>query len=333
MRKPRTRLSFRWVRLGWLLALTLVGSSCRPPETASLRIGINDWPGYEFLYLAQAKGYFEAEGLNVRLVEFNSLADAARAFERGQVDGLGCTLVEMLVARARSPRDPVAVYTCDYSSGADVILAQPEFPELKQLHGKRVGVELGSLGAFLLARALESAGLRIEDLQIVSSDQVTMEDAFRKRELDAVVTYPPFSVRLGTTPGIHTLFRSSAIPGEIVDVLALERSVIQNQPRAARALVRGFARAQEFYAAQPEDAAVIMGARERLGGPEFHAALTTGISLVPRTNQAEYLAPGRRLEQTAHRIEQTLRATRQLPGAIRTNTPLATEELVPASLP
>ena len=70
-----------------LLAITLFSSGCRK-ELPVIRVGMNLWPGYEFLYLAKEKGYFLEEGINLQLYDFVSLSDSRRAFERGQIDVL-----------------------------------------------------------------------------------------------------------------------------------------------------------------------------------------------------------------------------------------------------
>ena len=57
-----------------------------------IRIGINAWPGNEFLFLAQEKGFFAAQGVDVRLIEYSSLGDVRRAFDRGQIDGMTGTI-------------------------------------------------------------------------------------------------------------------------------------------------------------------------------------------------------------------------------------------------
>lgn len=70
-----------------------------------LRVGINPAPGYELIFLAEEKGFFRDEGLAVRLVEFTCLADCRRAFERGQVDVIGSSVVTVPVEReAYSPK-------------------------------------------------------------------------------------------------------------------------------------------------------------------------------------------------------------------------------------
>ena len=84
-------------RVRWLVVAVLsLGVGCSPEKPTTLRVGINPWPGYEFLYLAQEKGFYRDAGLDVRLVEFSSLADTRRAYERGQINAIGTTVIEVL---------------------------------------------------------------------------------------------------------------------------------------------------------------------------------------------------------------------------------------------
>lgn len=57
---------------------------CSPHRAGTLRVGLNSWPGYEFLYLAQEKGYFREEEVDVRIVEFMSLSDARAPTNAGR---------------------------------------------------------------------------------------------------------------------------------------------------------------------------------------------------------------------------------------------------------
>src|SRR2546428_513143 len=78
-RRARRRLGFA-VR-GLLCAAVLAG--CMAHRPAPLRIGMTPWPGNPFLYLAAAKGFFAAEGVQVQLVESGSLRDLRRAPRAG----------------------------------------------------------------------------------------------------------------------------------------------------------------------------------------------------------------------------------------------------------
>lgn len=84
-----------------------------------LRVGINPAPGYELIFLAEEKGFFREEGLEVRLVEFTCLADCRRAFERGQVDVVGTTAVQVPVGRESGRYSPKIVDVSDGAGGAD----------------------------------------------------------------------------------------------------------------------------------------------------------------------------------------------------------------------
>jgi NitT/TauT family transport system substrate-binding protein len=305
--------AFGWIR-PWLVSVLLMTAllGCSQKSAEPLRIGINPWPGYEFLYLAQEKGFFADENLPVRIVEFNSLADGLHAYERGQLDGWGCTMIELLIARSESPRKPQVVYIADYSDGADVILAKQEIADLTALKGKRVGLEQGSLGVFMLARALESVGMTLNDVITVSMDQMSGEAEMAQGTLDALVTYPPFSVRLTATDKFKAVFDSSQIKGEIVDVIAIHDEVIATRSDDVKKLTRAFRRAQAYALEHPDEAYGLMARREGISAEEFKVAITEGIHLPTYEEQRPMLARDSALVKALIRAEKVLVDTKQI---------------------
>ena len=287
------------------------------PEKPALRVGINPWPGYEFLYLAQEKGFYREEGLEVRLVEFNSLSDARRAYERGQINVLASTVIEVLQARDNSPRSPQIVQVVDYSNGADVILARPGLTNGVSLRGARIGLELASLGVYVLARGLERSGLSLADVKMVPVNQLSMEDGYRKGELDAVVIYPPASTKLLRDTKANTVFTSAEIPGEVIDVIAVEAELNTQRPGDVARLLRAYHRAIAYTRQNPADAYRIMAEREGLTPEEFRAALTGGIRLLSESDQADYLRPGGKLATVIDRSDRILRQSGQIKGPDR----------------
>lgn len=287
---------------------------CSPKSSPALRVGINAWPGLEFLYLAQEKGFYRAEGVEVRLVEFASLSDCRRAYERGQIDAMGTTVVEVLQARDQSARSPQVVQVVDYSAGADVILSRPGITNGAGLRGARVGVELASLGVYVLARGLEKSGLTLADVKTVSMDQVSMEDAFRKGTLDAVVTYPPTSTKLLRDSQALTIFSTAEIPGEVLDVIAVEAEVCAQRSGDVGRFLRAYHRAVAYAKDNPADAYRIMAAREGISAKEFADTLTDGITLLTEADQAEYLQPGGKLAKVIDSTDRILRQSGQIKG-------------------
>jgi NitT/TauT family transport system substrate-binding protein len=305
--------------LGLVFASLIFLPGCGESSKEALRIGINAWPGYEFLYLAATKGYFEAEGVPVKILEFDSLADARRAFERGQLDGFATTVVEVLQARDESNRRPQVFQVIDYSEGADVVIAHPSIGTMADLKGKRVGVELASLGVFMLARSLEKAGLTLDDVVAVSSDQVAMAEEFLAGNLDAVVTYPPRSLELLRDGKAKIVFSSSELPGEIVDVIAVDAEVIARRPEDVKRVSRAFYRAVEFARSNKAEAYGIMGAREGISAQEFEEALQDGIRIVQASEQESFLGTDGKLGGVVESVDRILRATKQITGPDRTS--------------
>lgn len=146
--------SIRCVAL--LLCSALVLAGCGVPAPRPLRVGTNLWLGYEPAYLARHAGYFSND--EVKLLDFTSSSEVIRAYRNGLIDVAALTGDEILKVCINQP-DQRIILVCDYSNGADVLLAKPEIATLADLKGRRVGLETTVLGAYMLGRALEAAGL------------------------------------------------------------------------------------------------------------------------------------------------------------------------------
>jgi len=317
-----------FVALGATLSLVF---GCSKAKREPIRIGINPWPGYEFIYLAKEMGFFEAERVNVQVLEFTSLGDTRRAFERGQLDGMGGTLAELLEAWEQSDRSPQAIYVCDFSNGGDVILTQPEIHNVAGLKGKRVGIESGSLNTFVLARALEKHGLDLEDISLMAMSQIHMEKAFRSHEIDAAVTYPPISINILNTSKANQVFSTRNIPGEVLDILAIDQSTIAEREEDIVRIIRAFDRAVQYSKEHPEDAYRIMAEREGISAEEFRIAIEEGIHMVTLQEQGPFFEPGGKLETAIKYMDQVMRKVGQLKGTDHTADCVASQPVARAS--
>ncbi|WP_288842272.1 ABC transporter substrate-binding protein [uncultured Deefgea sp.] len=289
-------------------------NSCTSKAPPTLRVGINAWPGYEFIYLAQELGLYKKSGLDVRLIEFSSLSDARRAYERGQIDALGTTVIEVLQSRENSEKSLQIVSISDYSDGADMIIANRHITDIKSLKGKEVGLELASLGVYVLARALEKNGLTLNDLHLQSLDQQSLTEALKAGELDAIVTYPPSNIQLLTDPNFHTLFDSKAISGEVLDVIAIDQQFIQQHPAIVRQFIAAFESAYQYSLTHPDQAYAIMAEREGITANEFKIALTQGIKMIRFSDQADYFKAHGKLDEVIQRTDKVLRESQQIKG-------------------
>ncbi len=296
---------------GSVFLATSCGHDARP-----IRVMINPWPVYEFLYLAQQKGFFADEGVDVQLVELNALGDITSAYQRGQIDVVTCTLIEFLELR-RLPGSACRVFSVlDFSNGGDAIVAKAPITGVADLRGKRVAVEPGSINLYVLARALEIAGLTFEDIELVETDPYRIQEVMDRAEADAVVSYPPFTVSLLKDKTLGVIFTSRQIPGEIVDLLCMAEELLADRGQDAAGIVRAFDRAVAYAAEHPEESYGIMAAREGIRPEDLRRVIEEDVHVVRLEEQARFLEAGGGLEQAIHRTVKIMRSAGQLGEAV-----------------
>lgn len=202
-----------------IVIICLFMVACSEPNTQTLRIGTNVWPGYEPLYLARELGYFNEH--EIRLIEYTSASQVIKAYRNGLLDAAAVTLDEA-IRLLEAGEDFRVVLVMDISNGADALLGQASVESINDLKGKRIGVEHTALGAYFIHRVIELSSLEKQDITVVPLEVQLHERAFKEKQVDAVVTFEPARSKIMLNGG-NVLFDSSRIYGEIVDVLILRK--------------------------------------------------------------------------------------------------------------
>jgi len=230
-----------------------------------LRIGTNVWVGGEPLYLARDLGFLDPG--TVQLVEYPSASEVMRAYRNQAIDGMVISLDE-LFGLAVDGLQPRIILVVDVSNGADAVVGRSGMRSMRDLKGKSVAVESGALGAFVLSRALSLNGMQASDVNVVHLESNEQPTAFEKGLVDGAVTFDPYRAQF-LRAGATTLFDSTRIPGEIVDLLAVRSGVIDQRPKALQELLTGWFNAIDYMQRDPGDAASRMGIRQQTSGEQF----------------------------------------------------------------
>jgi len=268
--------------------LTFVTSCTEKADQKTIRLGINPWPGYEFLYLADQKGFFEEEGLDIELVELASLADIKRVFEQGRIDAMASTIIEAVEVSLNSDQKIHIALIPDFSDGGDVILANKPIASIADLKGKKVGVELGLLGSFILSQALSKNDLSLDDVTMLNVEQLDAENQLMSGNIAAMVTYPPFSTETLRHGTVNQIFSTADIPGDVIDVVSIRGNSLINPVQWQQKLFAVWQRALIYARTNPDDANKIMSEREGISVAEFVDALT-GMEIIEKDKQTELL--------------------------------------------
>ncbi len=277
--------------------LGLTGGLCLLPVLSGcgrgrepLRIASHVWPGYEPMFLARRMGWLDPE--RVELVETASASASMERLASGEIHGAALTLDEVL--RVRSDLRSEGVDLCvtliyNISAGADMVIAREAVPDLAELRGRAIGVEESALGAVMLHHLLAHAGLREDDVDVVSVTIDEQEAAWNEGAIDAVITYEPVASRLMQAGG-HRLFDSRSLPETIFDVLAVRSDECRNHAGALRHLTSAHFRALAHIRNNPVDAGYNMA--ERLGVPGGDAMETFQGLVLPDYHANQRLLGG-----------------------------------------
>ena len=247
------------------MAAALAPSGCSLNPEPPLRVGANIWPGYECLFIARSLGLFQPRP--IKLVEYASAPEVVRAFKNRAIEVAALTGDEFLRLAATQP-DVCAILMMDISKGADALLARPEHTSLADLRGKKVGVEVNALGGYMLTRALSSAGIRKDEVEVVPVENDQHQKAFADGRVDAVVSFEPHRSRL-LKDGARVLFDSSRINGEIVDYLVTRDTILSSRAPALKALLKGWFEARERLLTNGDETARLVASREGVSTSEF----------------------------------------------------------------
>lgn len=283
-------------RLLLAIAIALSLSSCKGTteniaSTSAVpkkpfRIAFNTWVGYSPLVLAKEKGFLREQGLDAEISILEGIGEKNSALIRGEIDGVGHT-ADSAVTSAASGVDGQIVFVFDRSLGADGILAKNSIKTIQDLRGRRVALEPGFTGHFFFLYLLEEAGLKPTDVRVVPMDTGSAGSAFVAGTVEAAVTWEPWIGKARQLPGSHVLVTSADKPGVIIDVLYMNRSVIENRREDVRKLVLAMGKATDWYLRNTSEGDAIMARFWKLK-PQEQRETVAGMRFMTLEENAEF---------------------------------------------
>lgn len=249
-------------------------------QAEPLKIAYSDWPGWVAWQVGIDKGWFKEAGVDVEF-EWFEYVPSMEAFAAGKVDAVCMTNGDALVTGATGAPSKTIIIN-DFSNGNDMVVAKPGIESVKDLKGKKIGVEVGFVGHLLLLKALEANGMTEADVTLVNVPTHETAKAFASGDVDAIVAWQPNSGQaLKSVPGSKAIFTSRDTPGLIYDVLAVNPASLSAKPEEWAKVAGVWNKIVEYIydPATRADAIKIMSARVNLT-PEEYAEFVDGTKIL-----------------------------------------------------
>jgi NitT/TauT family transport system substrate-binding protein len=291
-------------------------------------IGLLPQESAALVYIAQDRGYFADNGLNVTFRNASSGAAAVREMETGRTE-LSVTGEFPIVAEALDGRN-VSILGCIDRHRTVVLVGRSEngTAAVADLKGKRVGVPAGSQSQFILGRFLDLHGLGMADVTMVDVPVSQAGDALANGSVEACVVMASDTARVRKQAGGPIVAWAFQENQPIYQVVAGRSDWIAARPGTVERLLRSLARAEDFAVQYPDEATAVVGRRLNLTdayrarmGPQNQFGLSLDRSmLTAMTDEARWMVANRLTNATTvpdlRPVISTTGLERVRPGAV-----------------
>lgn len=229
------------------------------PQENRLQLVISRWTGYAPLVIAKHNGYLKSESMQVNLLVTDDNVTIERLMVSGDVDGIGVSLPELLVYWAEGIPLKI-VFPFGSTAGTEGIAVLPEssIQSLTDLRQKKIAVDQHGIMKFVLARALKSADLSLQDVQLQELDTSLVARELVSGTLEVGVVREPYLTSLVERNQARLIYTSDELQGLILDMLAMTPKAIEKKGPVVQFLINGLFKARKFIAEQPERAIEIV---------------------------------------------------------------------------
>jgi NitT/TauT family transport system substrate-binding protein len=218
------------------------------------------------VWIAENKGYFQEEGLNVKIKEFGSGRTALRTMlNEGNLDMV--TVAQTPVMFNSFSRSDYAIIAAMVYSDNDVkILVRQDkgIIDPSDLIGKKVGITKGSTGHFFLGLFLAHNGLELSEVETIDLEATDLPQALVEGRVDAISTWEPHILNAKSLLGekVHLLPSEGIFREDFYFVP--NRNFMENNPEILKSFLKAIEKGEEFIKKNREESIDIVCERLKL---------------------------------------------------------------------
>ncbi len=220
-------------------AVVLAG--CHKPEAGALRIAVLPILDTLPLYVAEAEGYFAAQGIAVELIPAASAAERDQLLQAGQIDGFITDLVALALYNRESPQVVAVRYamvpTADFAQFRILAASNSGMITAEELRGVPIGVSEGTVIEYVTHRLLEAEGLPTDAIATLAVPKIPDRMALLNAGELRAATLPEPLASLAMQQGAVLIVDDTRHPEIACSLYAFRKEVIDQQPQTVRAFL------------------------------------------------------------------------------------------------
>jgi NitT/TauT family transport system substrate-binding protein len=224
------------------LLLALPAFAQKPTFTVGWSIYAG-WTPYHYMQKSGLlKKWADKYGITIKVQRFD-YAPSLDAFVGRNIDACTMTNMEALDMPAASGVPTTVILIGDYSNGNDALLVRGGL-QMKDLVGRKMLLVEKTVSEYLFDRALTLNSMRdqIKQVRMINTSDSDIQSAFiSDSSVSAVVTWKPMLSQLAQQKAVTSLFNSSQIPGEILDLTVVRTEVLDRTDGSGQKFAKALA--------------------------------------------------------------------------------------------
>jgi ABC-type nitrate/sulfonate/bicarbonate transport system substrate-binding protein len=243
-----------------LVAAAVPQATRAQAKLQNMDIYIGTTPHFGNIIVGAEKGFYEKEGLPVKITNFASGSVAADAFRTGK----GSIIVAGDLPSIRLWQQGfIGVAPQAHYNTLSIIVARGPIKGAEDMKGKKVGVLIGSTSEFFAKLYLAKAGMKPADIEMVNLRPAEMVTGLSRGDIDAFVIWQPFGWRaLAAVKDAHILTTAKGYFEEWEAITTTKEYAAAHAAELA-AFLRGLDAAGKWIPANLDEAARIVAAQIR----------------------------------------------------------------------
>jgi NitT/TauT family transport system substrate-binding protein len=225
----------------------------------------------EFIYIAENKGFFEKNGLNVTVRDSYPNGVASVAAMTGGVTDLSVSAEYPVVQSLLSKRNITVISTIDQFQTSWITARKDRgISTIADLKGKRIGLPRGVIVEFYLGRFLQLHGMNLTDVTLVDVNASDSAEALLRGDVDAVTYFQPYVYAIQERTGSDGVSWPTQNDQLVYAVVAGRQDWVAQHSDAVSRFLKSLSEAEDYANSHPGETELIV--QKRLGASDAYMA-------------------------------------------------------------
>jgi NitT/TauT family transport system substrate-binding protein len=247
-----------WINGTWVAVVAFVVMAPAPgfaqdKPLTPLRVGTLKIAAQTDVWVAQQRGFFAKNGIDAKISQFNTGAEAIPALQGGSIDvllsipGIGMIAIERGIDLVPIFQDEVAHASPPDSASVQVLESSP-IKSMADFRGKKIAVGgLSTQNTIAVKMLLDKAGVDLGSVSFSELPFPAMANGLKAGHVDAVVPVDPFTTQLRLTGGrVVSWNYVESIPEQPLGVWFTKGSFLKSNPQVIDAFIKSMTESIDY---------------------------------------------------------------------------------------